>query len=730
MDEPANTSALDSQGPGSATGGGSGTSSGEPRVPLRLFALKYADTFIVADANGSVVGEGDGMFREDTRVLSRWTLTLGGKKPALLSAAVSQDNILFVSHLTNRPLPPLGGQSLPHGVIHVERQRLIFEGCLYERVTLSNFGPGETQVPLELEFDADFRDMFEVRGVSRRARGEVLQPELGQNSVCLRYRGLDGIVRQSCISFSRAPRRLAERKAEFSIRLKHAASTSLYVEIAPQPGHPPSRDRFRAAAARARYGMRSKRRQGATIHSPERVFHDWIEKSRADLALLTTELKTGPFPYAGIPWFSTPFGRDAIITSMQMLWLDPSLARGVLAFLAANQAKERSAFQDSAPGKIMHETRKGEMVALHELPFGLYYGGVDTTPLFVMLAGAYAERTADLVFIDSIWPALIGAMAWIEGDGDSNGDGFVDYMRAEASGLANQGWKDSQDSVFHADGSDPAGPIALIEVQGYCFAAFRAMAALATRRGEPERAAHWSAQADRLRDATESRFWMHENGFYALALDGNGRACRVRTSNSGQLLFTGLPSPERARSVIDNLLTAPFNSGWGLRTLAQGEVRYNPMSYHNGSVWPHDTALCALGMARYGERAGVVRILDEMFEAAVRFEMRLPELYCGFERRGRGDAPVAYPVACLPQAWASGSLFMLLQAGLGISVSAWREEIRIEEPRLPTGIENLEIRNLKVGRKLVNLNFQRVGTGVVAYSDQHFGGVVPIIRRA
>jgi glycogen debranching enzyme len=727
--EPANVSALDNQGPG-ATIGGEAAQTAEPRVPFRLFALKHANTFIVADANGNVVGEGDGMFRDDTRVLSYWMLTVGGKKPALLSASVSQDNILFTSHLTNRPLPPLGGQSLPQGVIHVERQRLIFEGALYERITLSNFGPEETQVPLELEFDADFRDMFEVRGVSRRARGELLAPEIGPSSVCLCYRGLDGVVRQSCLSFSRAPRRLADRKAEFTIRLRHAGSTSLYIEIAPQGGEAPSRDRFRAAAARARFGMRSKRRRGATAFSPGRVFNDWIEKSRADLALLTTELKTGPFPYAGIPWFSTPFGRDAIITSLQMLWLDPSLARGVLAFLAANQAKGRSAFQDSAPGKIMHETRKGEMVALDELPFGLYYGGVDTTPLFVMLAGAYADRTADLAFIEEIWPALLGAMGWIEGDGDSNGDGFVDYMRAAASGLANQGWKDSQDSIFHADGSDPAGPIALIEVQGYCYAAFRAMAMLAARRGDEARCAHWNGQADRLRDATEARFWMHESGLYALALDGNGRPCRVRSSNSGQLLYTGLPSPERARAVIDNLLTAPFNSGWGIRTLAEGEARYNPMSYHNGSVWPHDTALCAAGMARYGERAGVIRILDEMFEAAVRFEMRLPELYCGFERRGRGDAPVAYPVACLPQAWASGSLFMLLQAALGISVSAWREEIRVHEPRLPTGIETLEIRNLAVGKKRVSLSFQRVGTGVVAYSDQHFSGLVPIMLRA
>jgi glycogen debranching enzyme len=280
--------------------------------------------------------------------------------------------------------------------------------------------------------------------------------------------------------------------------------------------------------------------------------------------------------------------------------------------------------------------------------------------------------------------------------------------------------------VFHADGSDPAGPIALVEVQGYCFAAFRAMAALAKRRDNEERAAHWTRQAERLREATESRFWMEEDGLYALALDGNNRPCRVRTSNAGQLLYTGLPSRERARGVIENLLASRFNSGWGIRTLAQGEARYNPMSYHNGSVWPHDTALCVAGMARYGERAGVVRLLDEMFEAAVRFEMRLPELYCGFERGGRGDAPVAYPVACLPQAWASGSLFMMLQASLGISISGWREEFRVEEPRLPSGVETLEIRNLTVGSKVLKLSFQRVGTGVVAYSDQHFNGTVPI----
>jgi glycogen debranching enzyme len=456
------------------------------------------------------------------------------------------------------------------------------------------------------------------------------------------------------------------------------------------------------------------------------LFNQWLQKSQADLALLTSELPTGPYPYAGIPWFSAAFGRDAIITSLQTLWLDYSLARGVLRFLAQHQATETSSFKDSAPGKIMHETRKGEMTALRELPFGEYYGGVDTTPLFVVLAGAYADRTGDLQLIDELWTALRAAVDWIERVADSHPHGFVSYARGAQTGLANQGWKDSDDSIFHADGSFPLGPIAVVEVQGYACAAMKVMAELAERRGEALAAMHWRVRADSLRAAIDQRFWMGDQCFYGIAEDGDGELCRVLASNAGHLLFVGMPDDRRGRQVATQLLSARFNSGWGVRTLAVAQAHFNPMSYHNGSVWPHDTALCTAGMARYGERDGVVRLTDEMFETAVHFGMRLPELFCGFPRAA-GEPPIAYPVACLPQAWAAGAAFMLLQACLGVRIDGWSGQISITEPRLPTGIDRLTVENLRIGKRHITLRFQRVDQQVVALSEAAHGDRISVL---
>jgi glycogen debranching enzyme len=684
----------------------------EVRGPIGSYALKHDYTFLVADALGDVRGGADGLFRNDTRVLSMFRLTVGGTVPALLGSGVSSDNVLFHANVTNRPLPQLGDRATPEGVIHIERSRLLWDEHLYERITLTNYGERAVPAPLTFGFAADFADIFEVRGHHRARRGRMLAPEVGKRHVRFRYDGLDEVERVSAIAFSRVPDVLDHDHAEFNLLLQRRARQMLYLEIGPDVAEP-GQSRYREAAARARIAMRCKRRRGATLRTSGRLFNLWIDKSRADLALLETEMPTGPYPFAGIPWFSTPFGRDAIVTALQTLWLDPGLARGVLSFLARTQARETSRFQDSAPGKIMHETRKGEMAALREVPFERYYGGVDTTPLFVMLAGAYARRTADLAFVDELWPSLCAAMDWIEGAGDSNGDGFLDYARGESSGLANQGWKDSVDSIFHADGRLAQGAIALVEVQGYVYAARLAMAELAAHRGDAALEKRWRESAERLREAVERRFWMPDANFYAIAIDGEGELCRVRASNAGHLLFTGLPSVDRARQVSAQLLSSAFDNGWGVRTLCDRAARFNPMSYHDGSVWPHDTGVCAAGIARYGDRTGIRHLIDEIFGAAHHFGMRLPELFCGFARAA-GEPPVGYPVACLPQAWSSGAIFMMLQAALGLAIDAWSGEVHIDRPELPSEIDRLLVHDLAVAGQRVDLCFERAGDRVTA----------------
>lgn len=703
----------------------------DPAAAATLFSsyvLKDGDTFLIANATGDVIGDSDGQFHNDTRILSRYRLMLGDSAPALLSSMVSRDNVFFVAHLTNRTLPPLGGDETPHGLVHLKRTRFLCADRLFERIALTNYGRDRVHLRLVFEVDADFRDMFEVRGTHRAARGQPQMPRYHENGATFGYVGLDGTESRSSLVFSRPPEPLQDGRLCLDFELASRARQEVYLEVG-SDDHPQSasRARFRAAASVARTRMRRRQRRLARVRSEAPLFNSWMERSRADLALLTSELDTGPYPYAGIPWFSTPFGRDAVITALQTLWLDPQLARGVLAFLAKHQAKEESSFMDASPGKIMHETRKGEMARLRELPFGLYYGGVDTTPLFLVLATAYARRTGDLEFVRSIWGELKAAAAWIERVCDANPLGLLDYVRGESTGLANQGWKDSFDSVFHADGSSPQGPIALVEVQGYVFAALRGMSQLALALGEDEASRHWTARSRHMAEAVETHFSM-DNGFYGIAVDGERRLCAVRASNPGHLLFTGLPSAKRAKEVAAHLLSPDFFSGWGIRTLAVGEARYNPMSYHNGSVWPHDSALCAAGLARYGQRDAAVRLLRSAFEAAVAFDMRLPELFCGFPRVP-GGAPVAYPVACLPQAWAAGSAFMSLQACLGIRIDGPAAELVLDHPRLPVGVEELSIRNIPLGERRAHLVLKRVGERVAVFVEgPDSDGVVARVR--
>lgn len=694
-------------------------SDGEPPLPLqgRLLTLKHGDMFGVFDAQGDIIGavepgggrgSADGLFYEDTRVLSRFRMTLNGVLPESLGASVSDDNTLLSINLTTPALTDDRGRTLFRGQIHLHRRRYLWNRGMHEAVVLRNHGLETCRVTLAVEYAADFLDLFEVRGSRRENRGSPLAVSLEEQAVTLAYEGLDHRRMATGIAFSRRPDAIFEDHAAFCLDLTPGAAQELFVSIHATgvSRQVPEKRSFLAGLRAAKRCMRRSARGLRKVTSSSETFDGWLGRAGADLALLTTQLDTGPYPYAGIPWFSVPFGRDAIITALQTLWLDPGLARGVLSYLAGHQATEVSSFRDSAPGKIMHETRRGEMSRLDEVPFRRYFGGVDTTPLFVMLAGAYYRRTNDHATLKALWPAITRALDWIDRSCRGSG-GFLAYERGELSGLQNQGWKDSHDSVFHSDGRLAEGPISLIEVQGYVFAARHAAADIAEAKGDSRMAAALRKAAEDLRWRVEERFWCDDLGTYALALDGGGRPCRVRSSNAGHLLYCGLPDADRCRILVDRLMEPRQFSGWGIRTVAEGEARYNPMSYHNGSIWPHDTALLGAGMARCGRRDASARLLGGLFDAARHFtDLRLPELFCGFRRR-RGEAPAAYPSACVPQAWASGAPFMLLQACLGLEVDAVQREVRLTQPALPPFLEEVAITGLLVGSGRADFRVRR-----------------------
>ncbi len=527
------------------------------------------------------------------------------------------------------------------------------------------------------------------------------------------YHGLDDIRRRTTIRFDPPPEQLSSGAASYAFALPPHASRSIYVAVTCERGGAENAALPFRKGLRAAFQQRLSASRGmATITSSNVIFNEVVCRSMADLAMLTTDTPQGPYPYAGIPWYSTTFGRDGIITALQMLWCDSRIAKGVLRRLAAFQATDFDPLADAEPGKILHEMRGGEMAMLREVPFGLYYGSADATPLFVLLAGLYAEHTGDVETLRELWPNIEAALGWIDGPGDADGDGFVEYHRSGETGLANQGWKDSYDAVFHADGALAQGPIALCEVQGYVYAAKRLAARAACRLGKRVRGQALDAQADALAERFEKAFWCESLGTYAMALDGQKRPCCVRTSNAGQVLFSGIAAPERADAVMRDLMRPSFFSGWGIRTVAREEPRYNPMSYHNGSIWPHDNALIAAGFARYGHKDAIERVFKGLFDAATYMDLRrLPELYCGFQR-GRQRGPTLYPVACSPQAWAAGTPLLLLQSSLGLEFNPDRNEILLRNPRLPSFLEEVTLRNLRLGQSAVDLMLRRHGSDV------------------
>ena len=682
-----------------------------------VLVLRHGELFAVCDAHGDALPterSSHGFYFAGTRFLSGLTLTIEGVRPALLGSTVRDQDSLLTVDLANPDLVEDGELKVLGETVHLFRSRFACDDTFYESLRLTNHGREAVALRLSFSVRADFADIFEVRGLARDRRGRLLPPKTWASGIELGYAGLDDRVRRTVVQCEPEPAEVTSGRLSYRLQLAPKQMRELRLSVTCLLDEPlarrPRRDAERAFA-RTCAQLEGARSRACLIRTSNEAFNGWLDRSASDLRMMVSRTRQGYYPYAGVPWFNAVFGRDGIITARELLWVDPEIARGVLLTLAATQATERWDSRDAEPGKIVHEMREGEMAALGEIPFGRYYGTVDATPLFITLARDYYQVTADLETIRTLWPSILRALAWMDTEADLDGDGFIEYLRRAPNGLVQQGWKDSADSVFHADGQPAHGAIALCEVQGYAYAARRAVADLAVAMDDAGLAERQREEAEALRRRFSDHFWCEDLGTFALALDGDNRACRVRTSNAGHCLFSGIATQEQALCLTSTIMDEDLFSGWGIRTLSAKERRYNPMSYHNGSVWPHDNAIVAAGMARYGARKPAVQVLDGLFHASMFMELRrLPELFCGFHAR-KGQGPTLYPMACAPQAWAAGSVFLLLEACLGLEVRGATRTVILRRPLMPSWLDWIELTGMKVGDTEIDVLLHRVRGG-------------------
>ncbi|HET7344011.1 MAG TPA: glycogen debranching N-terminal domain-containing protein [Methylomirabilota bacterium] len=695
----------------------------EVAADLPKLVLKHDEAFLVADPRGdlpNVAGE-FGFYVGGTRFLRQLELRLYDHRPIVLNAGVSEDALQASVDLTNPDVTLAPAVRLPGRSLRVARRVTVHGGQLYQLLLVEAFTREAHDLTLTLRFAADFVDVFEVRGHPRERRGTFLPSQVNGATVRLGYRGLDDITRTTTLTFTPPPQRLDETAAEFRVRLDPGASTEITVAVsaATEATPPPPRTLgYGEALRRRRAVVDGLEHDGVDVRCDHDLFAVWVARSRRDLRLLLTETAEGLVPYAGIPWYVAAFGRDALITAMQVLPFEPRIAAGTLRFLARHVGRRDDDFTEEEPGRIIHELRHGEMANCREIPFIPYYGTADAAPLFLMLLAEYWKWTADEAFLRALWPTAERVLGWMLRSADAH-DGYLTYARRSPRGLVNQGWKDSNDAIMHASGDLAEAPIALCEVQGYQYAALLATADVAEALGDAQRPRALRERARRLRERFEADFWLPDQAYYALALDHDGRPCRVISSNPGHALWTHIVSDSRATIVARRLMSDDMFTGWGLRTLASGERLFNPMSYHNGSVWPHDTAIAAVGMRRYGLAEPSLTLITGLFEAVLQFEnLRMPELFCGFARVD-GYGPTHYPVACSPQAWAAGVVFMLISSMLGIVPDAVENQLTFNRPRLPAWLSWIELRGLGL----------RGSTMTVRASQGHDGAAIEMLAR-
>ncbi|MGH2739878.1 MAG: amylo-alpha-1,6-glucosidase [Actinomycetota bacterium] len=685
-------------------------------LPTRVLATKEGDAFVYADVEGNLDDRheyGFGFYFRDTRFLSHYRLRISGRDPLPLSSSAERGYLSAVD-LSNPALYEDDRLVAPQQSLNIRRVRVV-SGGMHERIKIRNYNPFPVGITIDLSFGADFADIFEVRGLARETRGTFDPPVTEERRIEFGYLGEDGLRRLTRIEFGVSPEHVDVRgdlvSVSFAVHLgaRDSTSLSLFVEPIVENVPPEPHQDFDAAVHGLRRSYQDWEAECTQVRTDNELFNQWIERGVRDLRALYTRIDGDGIIAAGIPWFVAPFGRDTLITSHQMLMLNERPARESLRTLARLQGTKTDDWREEDPGKIPHEIRYGELASAGYLPHTPYFGSVDSTPWFLILLAQYHRWTADDELIRELLPAAEAALAWIDEYGDLDGDGFVEYQRRSPRGLANQGWKDAWDSVVHTDGRLAEPPIALVEIQGYVYMAKMRMADVYESLGDHERAAGLRKAAGLLRERFNEAFWMEDEGTYCEALDGEKQQVRTVVSNPGHCLYCDIVEPDRAERLVRRLFQPDMFSGWGIRTLSKSSVAYNPMSYHNGSVWPHDNALIAAGLKRYGFVTNTNVVATVIFDAAIHTEyMRLPELYCGFTRRSP-NRPVQYPVACSPQGWAAGSPFLLLQAMLGISARAPEGLLTVNKPHLPPWLNHVELRGMRVGNGSISLEFRREG---------------------
>jgi glycogen debranching enzyme len=678
-------------------------------------ALKCGDSFLIMDGCGDFLPSRRemGLFRHGTRFLQTCNLFLEGRAVVPLSHQVTATGNMCRMDLTNRPLTIDQHGTIEQGIIHIERFVELEQDYLVHSFLITSFHTDTLPLKVSLKLGTDFCDLFEVRGLVRTKQGEHQSTTQNATSLQFNYRGLDEIERTTNIQYEPIADHIYANILDWALNLTRSEPIKIRVAIHMETA---GTETFASAKPTVTLWRNS---PPPSIITDDAFFNRLLKRGTQDIMMLSTMTPHGYFPYAGIPWFNCPFGRDGLVAALQFLPLFPQVARGTLEFLAAYQGTKVEAFTDEEPGKILHEFRTGEMANCREIPYVPYYGTVDATPLFLILLEGYIRWTNDLELLEKLWPNAVAAAQWMVKYGDQDGDTFLEYHRVSEQGLGNQGWKDSWDGITHSDGRIARSPLALSEVQGYAYAAYRAMSYLAKKRRLDEQAQDWDRTAEILQSNFLRHFWWEEEQVFYQALAENKEKCDVVSSNAGQCLWTGIVPESIARKVIARLMRDDMFSGWGMRTLSTSARRFNPMSYHNGSVWPHDTAFIGAGFALYGGKKEAAKLLKSLFDASHHFEDgRLPELYCGFPRH-EGYGPTRYPVACSPQAWATGAPFTLVSALLGMNPNAEEQRLTLHQPTLPDWLDKLEIRGMHVGTRQVHLRFLRMGghTEVVLGQD-------------